>query len=391
MRIAIFHYEIHSNNPIGSIILTLIKHLCKDIDFTIFAVKFDNPCPDHIKFVRVPAITRPQALLFISYHLIGLVAYILYRLKTKTCYDFILFTESNLIFGDITSVHFCHRAYLQNYWKKSVFKKTLIIRRFLRFLDHWLHAILEPWIFKKVRYILVPSNGLRKELENTYPFTKGKIRVIYNPVDVEYMRPPSDFDREAFRRVYGAYPEDLIFIFVALGHFERKGLHLILHAMSELAIRKKNVKLWVVGGEKDLVKEWDDKVKDLNLGDQVYFFGMQKDIRSFLWASDVFIFPSAYETFCLAAAQAAAAGLPLIITPVYGVEEYAKDGETGFIINRNIESIQKAMDRFINLKNEERQIMGHQAQLAVQRFRVENFIKSWRKFLKELENERKAK
>jgi glycosyltransferase involved in cell wall biosynthesis len=42
----------------------------------------------------------------------------------------------------------------------------------------------------------------------------------------------------------------------------------------------------------------------------------------------LFAFPTAYETFSLAGFEAAA-GLPLIVTPVHGIAEFLRDGRNG--------------------------------------------------------------
>ena len=49
---------------------------------------------------------------------------------------------------------------------------------------------------------------------------------------------------------------------------------------------------------------------------------------------DVFVLPTLYETFSLAAFEAAASGLPLVAPAVSGIEELIGDGEAG---NRGIQ------------------------------------------------------
>lgn len=375
MRIAIFDYKVIPTNPIGSCHLRMIQGLCREHDFTVFAVEFENPCPDRVRFVRVPAPTRPLALLFLAYHLLAPLVYFLYRLRTGARFDLVQMVESNLSFGDVAYVHFCHRAYLKHHWKEAGARG---LRGVLRFLDHWLHALVEPWVFRRVKRIVVPSQGIKRELEGTYPVTRGKITVIPNPVSLERMARPPEFDREDFRRKLEASPEDVVLVFVALGHFERKGLPLVLEALRQLG--DKRVKLWVVGGEADLVAFWQGRAREMGLEEQAHFLGMQRDVRPFLWGADAFVFPSSYETFSLVSAEAAAAGLPLIVTPLYGVEEYMRDGETGFVVERSLEGVTEGLRRFAALSPEERSQLGAKAQSAVAVYKLENFVKRWREF-----------
>ena len=89
--------------------------------------------------------------------------------------------------------------------------------------------------------------------------------------------------------------QDLVGLFVALGQFERKGLPLLMQALATAGMER--VKLIVVGGEADLLARYREQAEKLGIGDRVRFVGMQSDVRPFLWSSDVFVFPSLYETF----------------------------------------------------------------------------------------------
>jgi len=375
MHIAVFDYKVVPTNPIGSCHLHMLQGLCQEHEFTVFAVEFENPCPERIRFVRVPVPTRPLALLFLAYHLVAPLAYLWYRLRTGARFDLVQMVESNLSFGDVSYAQFCHLAYLRRHWRSAGAKG---LRGWLRWLDHWLHALMEPWTYRRVKRIVVPSQGLKRELEETYPFTRGKITVIHNPVDVERMRPPADFDREAFRAEHGVKPGETVLVFVALGHFERKGLPLVLQAL--VALRDRPLRLWVVGGEPDLIRSWQKRAEGMGIGDKVHFWGMQRDVRPFLWGADVFVFPSAYEIFPLVSLQAAAAGLPLIVTPLYGVEEFMRDGETGFVVERSVKGVAEGLRRFISLSPESRRRMGERAREAVAPYGVEPFVEAWRGF-----------
>lgn len=375
MHIAVFDYKVVPTNPIGSCHLRMIQGLCREHKFTVFAVEFTNPCPERVDFVRVPAPRRPLALLFAAYHLVAPLSILFYRLRARASFDLIQMVESNLGFGDIAYVHFCHRAFL-----RASVGNTLGsgLRGLARWIDHWLHAIAEPRVFRRVRYIVVPSQGLRRELEEIYPCTKGKITVIPNPVDVQHFSRPSDTRIKALKKKLGVNADRIVMVFVALGHFERKGLHIVFEALH--VMRDPRVELWVVGGQGDIVAEWRRRAEALGISGAVRYWGMQEDIRPFLWASDVFIMPSAYEAFPLVVLQAAAAGLPLIVTSVHGVEEFMADGVTGFLVTRDCRTVADAVVRIADLPSDDRRRLGYNACQAVQRYSVCHFQERWREF-----------
>ena len=373
MRIAIFEYKITPTSPVGSCLLRTLRDLCTEHEFTIFATEFDNPCPERIRFVRVPIPTRPLALLFLAYHLVAPLRYWFHRLRTRLKFDLVLMVESNLTFGDVSYAHFCHRAYLSQHWQQA---KGKGLRGLLRWLDHWLHALFEPWVYRRVRSIVVPSRGLERELASVYPFTKGKLLCIPNPVDIERMRSPSSFDRVAFRETLGLTADHLTLAFVALGHFERKGLPLLFQAIAQF--RDPRLRLVVVGGEPDLVAAYRTQAQQLGIADQVVFVGMQGDVRPYLWGSDGFVLPSHYETFSLVAFEAAAAGVPLIATCVYGVEELLHNGQSGIAIEPTVESIAQGLRSFLALSPEEKLTLGQRAQQQTSAYSGEQFVIAWR-------------
>jgi glycosyltransferase involved in cell wall biosynthesis len=374
-KIAIFDYKSVFNNPVGSCHLRMLTSLCRVHDFTVFAVEFENPCSERIGFVRIPAPTRPLALLFAAYHLLAPLYYQFYLLRHRMRFDLVQMVESNLRFGDVSYAQFCHRAFLRNHWKNT---GGATLRHWLRGLDHLLHALLEPLVYRRVRRIVVPSRGLARELAEEYPYTEKKLHLLPNPVDMERMGSPVDFDRAGFRRELGVAADDVVLVFVALGHFERKGLPALLGALQQVA--QPNLKLVVVGGQLGLIAEYRDKTDRLGLGDRVMFAGAARDVRPYFWAADAFAFPSYYEAFSLVSLEAAAAGLPLIATPINGVEEFLRDGENGILVDGTADGVSRGIARFLSLPKEARRAMGMRARHDVEQYATENFVEAWRKF-----------
>lgn len=374
MRIAVFDYKVVRNNPIGSCHLRMLEGLSAEHDFVVFAVEFENPNPARIRFVRIPVPTRPLALLFVAYHLLAPIRYWLFRMSGGGRFDLIQSVESNcLLRADIDYAHFCHRRFLKVHWPGL---KSRGLRSVLRWWDHFLHSICEPIVYRRARRVVVPSRGLQRELVEEFPITADKLSVLANPVRIDHMRKPVDFDRSATRRRLGLADDDLVLVFTALGHFERKGLPLLLEALSEL--RQSNLKLLVVGGEADLVKNYQAKVDAMGLTARVVFAGMQKDVRPFLWMADAFTLPSAYEVFPLVVLEAAAAGVPIIVTPLNGVEEFCVNGVNGVVIERSAAAVRAGIERFAAMSPDARAQLGSRAQQDVLKYSVEAFHANWR-------------
>jgi glycosyltransferase involved in cell wall biosynthesis len=80
--------------------------------------------------------------------------------------------------------------------------------------------------------------------------------------------------------------------------------------------------------------------------------------------------------------EAAASGLPLIVTPLYGVEEFIRDGDNGILVEPTPEGIRSGIERFLALPLGVRRAMGEQARLDMERYGTERFVDAWRAFYK---------
>jgi glycosyltransferase involved in cell wall biosynthesis len=355
----------------------MLSALCEEHEFVVFAPEFDNPRPDRIHYIRVRVPRRPLALLFVLFHLSASRAWRRYLHVGGPPADLIQGIESNRLSSDVVYAHFCHRGFLR---VSGGFSPGMLLayRSFLRWLDHQVHAWMEPVVYRSAKYVVVPSAGLARELIREYPVLAGKVTVINNAIDVEALKLPADFDRTALRHNLGFTESDVVLVFSALGHFERKGLALVMEAMK--GIMRSDVKLLVVGGDASLIQDYTRRATALSIGGQVVFVGRQTEVRRFLWLADAFVFPTAYEAFSLSILEAAAAGLPLIVTRVHGVEDFASDQDNAFLIERSVAAVQSAINELLTLSADQRRSMGQAAQLAVSVFTVDRFTAEWRSF-----------
>ena len=72
---------------------------------------------------------------------------------------------------------------------------------------------------------------------------------------------------------------------------------------------------------------------ELGIGQRVIFLGKQESVSELLACGDLFLLPSATESFGLVALEAMACGVPVIATRVGGIPEVVTDGEAGWLAN----------------------------------------------------------
>ena len=101
------------------------------------------------------------------------------------------------------------------------------------------------------------------------------------------------------------------FVLGHVGRFSKEKNHtFLIDIFDEIYRRNKNAVLLLLG-EGPLKKEIQQKVKKLNLESVVFFEGSKNNIEYYYQAFDVFIFPSLFEGFGIAALEAQCSGLPV--------------------------------------------------------------------------------
>lgn len=380
-RIAIVDMAVATNSPAGSCVRAEVEGLARHFDVTVFSQRCDLPELPGLEVVHVPAPDRPVLLRYLAFHLGMPLHHALWRARggraalTQT-------TQGQLPGADIAYAHYCHAGYLRQQWHESSVRG---MRRWARWCTHRLNAWSEARAFERARTIVVPSLGLRRELEQQYPQHATKLRVLANPVAVDRFRRPAAFDRGAQRAGLGLDADDLVFGFMALGDFARKGLGLLIEALGALPMHRRiAVRLLVIGGRSGEIAEFQDVATRHGVKAHLKFVGMQRDVTPFLWACDAFAFPSAYEIFSLAILQAAAAGLPVLVTKgLYGAEEFVEDGHNGWLVERDPAALSRWFERAID-ERDALPRMGEAAVASAQPYDAETFRQRWSSLVTEL-------
>ena len=370
-RIAVFDLSVARSSPAGSCVLTEVEGLQERYPVIVFSDRFDGTNARH---VRIPLPARPIFIRYWIFQVLAPLRYLIWRLANRKP-AIIQTTQGQFLWADIAYAHFCHRAYLKGQWKQSTVSG---VRRLLRRINHGYNAFMERRAFQNARKIVVPSLGLQRELSREYPEIASKIVVISNPVDLDRYAPPADFDREGKRKELGYAEKQVVFVFVALGDFARKGLGLVLPALAGLpGAERECARVLVVGGGAGEIAQYEHQATVLGIADKVRFVGMQTDVRPFLWAADVLAFPSAYEIFSLAILQAAAAGVPPIVSEgLYGAEEFVEHQVNGWVVRRDEEGVRSALSDALNRFGQMSE-MSAAARSSVQQYSQRAFTSKW--------------
>ena len=153
-----------------------------------------------------------------------------------------------------------------------------------------------------------------------------EIRVIPNFLDCEeWQRRPAAALR---REICGRHPHARVLIHVS--NFRPvKRVDAVLDVF--LRVRERVDAVLAMVGDGPDREPLERRVEALGLRDRVRFAGEQHDLVAWLSAADVFLLPSAQESFGLAALEAMACELPVVAARVGGLPEAVEDGTTGYL------------------------------------------------------------
>jgi glycosyltransferase involved in cell wall biosynthesis len=154
---------------------------------------------------------------------------------------------------------------------------------------------------------------------------------IYNAVDVwKIERTVSAIDSGKLRESLGISRQPLIGIVGRLA--EQKGHRVLIEALPEVIRDFPDVGLIIIGDGPE-AENLRKKAEELGVDDHIIWMGAKPQMKVFQLyrAMDLFVMPSLYEGFGLTAAEAMAAGLPVVSSTIEGLSEVVEDGATGYL------------------------------------------------------------
>jgi UDP-glucose:(heptosyl)LPS alpha-1,3-glucosyltransferase len=285
-----------------------------------------------LRWVRVRGPERPFTLAYPWFLVVGTV---LTRLRAAG----VVHTTGAIVLNraDVTTVHLCHQAVRERLEVARVRRATPAYR-----LNARLAALESRWgervIYTpgRAKVVVAVSEGVAREVRRFFPRMASRLAVTPNGVDVRRFRPAAR--KEAVRAALGLPKDGLQALFIGR-EWEGKGLRVAVESLLDAP----EWRLVVIGeGDRARYAALADAV---GVGDRVHFVAPTPDLVPYYQAADVFLLPTGYETFSLVTYEAAACELPLLVTPVSGVEDILRDGVNGYVIDREPSSVAACLRR----------------------------------------------
>jgi glycosyltransferase involved in cell wall biosynthesis len=338
IRVTLVAHDVHDAGGMERALAELVRRVGPRAAVTVVSARLAPELRSRVVgWKRVPVPGRPFPVRFAAFY--ALAGLRLLRLRgpgrlVHTCGAIV----PNRV--DVATVHLCHAGLVTATGRLTPSDGSLP-RRLNTALTRAVSILAERWTYgrPRTRALAVVSPGLRREVLAHYAVPP--VFLTPNGVDASRFSPDAAV-RARVRRENSVASGEVVAVFVG-GDWARKGLVTAIDGLAHAAGDGVPVRLWVVGpGDEGRYRARADR---LGVGHLVTFFGRRPDTETFYRAADLLLLPTQYETFSLVAHEAAAAGLPVVVTGVSGAVDLVGRDEAGILVERTPESVAAALTR----------------------------------------------
>lgn len=205
------------------------------------------------------------------------------------------------------------------------------------------NATVTTWMARHAAAIVATSE---LEAEELRPIGSASLTVRGNGIDLNEFRnlPP----RSVMRDKWGVGLANQLIIYVGRISAKKRLIELV-QAFERAAIPESRLVIAGPVSESDYLIRLNDTIAALRVGDRVMITEAiyAKDLLSALSAADLFVLPSENENFGNAAAEAVAAGVPVLLTETCGVAPLIH-GRAGLAVPLGIDSLASGLRTMVD-------------------------------------------
>lgn len=334
-QIAFVYHEFRKSCGVGRALIELLANLKREHNVTLIGQEFDGDLENKYDLVSIPKLSN------------SLIDKIIFPIKASHYlkqhhFDLVHRQDSGFFNCDVTTNQFLylhwyhfvkeHRELFSPQFASSVVRTAK--SKYIRITEKFQYAD------NHVRYVLSPSKTCHEQLQNYYGVPQDKIVAVtngFNPIEFYPDGKIKGKLREKYHLPRGAF----IFLFSG-SNYERKGLGVLLKAISILKVKEKDFRLLLVGFTE--ISPLLPLIASLGIEDKIIFQGFSGQMSQVYRLADAFVLPAYYDPCPNSVYEAMASGLPVIISQNVGQSEWIADGRTG-LVTQNVFSAEELAEK----------------------------------------------
>jgi N-acetyl-alpha-D-glucosaminyl L-malate synthase BshA len=220
------------------------------------------------------------------------------------------------------------------------------------------------------------SESLRQQTLDTFD-VQNDIRVIYNFIDFDRFR---KVNKDHFKKAIAPNGERIL---THVSNFRKvKRVEDCLRIFHKVNQRIPS-KLLMIGDGPER-HHLEELCREMGICQETRFLGKQDAIEELLAVSDLFLMPSASESFGLAALEAMACEVPVISSNVGGLPEVNINGETGFM--SEVGDVDDMAKNAIHILENDQELVRFRKNALEQarRFDIDNILPDYENYYEEI-------
>jgi len=145
---------------------------------------------------------------------------------------------------------------------------------------------------------------------------------------------------------------------------KEKGIEEYLEVAKKVSEKYFNIEFQILGPFEE--EKYRTNIDTYN-NEKIVYLGTSKDVRTEIRQADCIVNPSYHEGMSNVLLEGAAMGKPLIASNIPGCKEIIEDRQNGYLFEvKSLSSLEDKIIQFIELSNEERQVMGKKSRQKVE-------------------------
>jgi glycosyltransferase involved in cell wall biosynthesis len=246
--------------------------------------------------------------------------------------------NSLIIITNIPFLHYFFPFILNKFWKKH--KYFLIVHDLIQIeRPTYFRKRLERYFIRNADTVVTISNTTKKDLIKL-GLSPDRIHIVYPGLDIDRTKLP----------IEKIFPKTTRMLFV--GSIEkRKGIFYLIEALSRLNNIEFELNLIGSHNYPEYFDSLIENIHKFNLEKKINFLGRvsDEDLADYYLNSSIFIFPTLYEGYGNAVAEAMTYGLPVIASKISPIEEFLENGKEGILVEPgNVDRLLWAIEYLIN-------------------------------------------
>ncbi|MEM4260467.1 MAG: glycosyltransferase family 4 protein [Candidatus Woesearchaeota archaeon] len=263
-------------------------------------------------------------------HLFGIISGIFHILRIPR--------KSVIVITNASFFHYIIPLFFNRFYKQHYY--FLVIHDLIqKERPTYFRKIFENYFIRNADKLVANSKTTKDDLLRLN-LASSDIEVVYPGLDVDFYAIPR-------QKIFGQKAK-LLYV----GSIEkRKGIIYLIEALNSL--RDSDFELHCIGNIKSpkYYSVLCDTINKYNLNNKIIFHGRidTSELTNYFITSSIFVFPTLYEGYGMAVAEAMAYGLPVIASKIPAIEEFLENEKEGFLVEpRNSKKLSEALSTLMN-------------------------------------------